>query len=519
MQSRFRWESVPGEILDEVSRSLELSGDTLVALRRRYGVIPTTQFVRDLWVTLRDGWLRRDDVARTWVVGELRGAGLGDLAIDDDARYLASCRNAERLRRTVLIAFHDLGEETLPAADSPEPTGLRRPGAFDLDASVESAWSAFAERLSVSLGELGAPDSLIIGLPTALEPADLQGAAPSIQVLGSDGDRLHAEVSGNQYLDIRLQLSEARQAALVALGWTAPTAVAGDEWAEGSSNFVAALAGETNDALVDLIVRTAREIFDVPHPSFLDLPGLPGPDAPSGNNGDDLRTKVAATLAAHFNQPIVRDEDGDIPIRSGSAMVFIRVVGEVPVVELFSPLLVGASGDVLALERINRANNRIRFAKLTWSGGRVLATHELWCEPFVPELLVWAVTLMMGMADELDDRLRAEVGGRRFFEEAESAPPVTESADEAGHPALLTIVELTADDGTLTPAEVARICGHDRRLVLNLIADCEAMSTQWRKSADETDGDLEREDGAAQARSWDETATLLRSALREIVLG
>ena len=55
--------------------------------------------------------------------------------------------------------------------------------------------------------------------------------------------------------------------------------------------------------------------------------------------------------------------------------------------------------------------------------------------------------------------------------------------------------------------------------MLNLIADCEAMAVQWRKSAEETDEADEREDGTAQARSWDETATLLRAALREIVLG
>lgn len=518
LPSRFRWESVPAEILGEVAAALDLTGDVLVPLRRRYGAKPTTQFVRDLWVTLRDGWLSRDEIARTWVAGELRGAGLGDVTIADDLRYLASCRNAERLRRTVLMAFLDLGEDT-PANETPEPAGglaRRAGGGFDLDASIESAWSAFAERMGESIAGLGAHESLIIGLPTALEPADLQGAAPYVEVLG-DGSLVHAEVSGNKYLDPRLQLSEARQHTLVALGWTAPTAVVGDEWSEDTSNFVADLPAEATAALVELIVRTVREVFDVPHPSFLDLPGLPGPDAPSGSRSDDLRAKVEATLAEHFNQPIVHDEDGDIPIRSGSAMVFVRVVGDLPVVELFSPLLVGASGDVLALERINRANNRIRFAKLTWNAGRVLATHELWCEPFVPELLVWAVTLMMGMADEMDDRLRAEVGGRRFFDDPEAAAlPETRTED---HPALLTIVELTADHGTLTAAEVARICGHDRGLVLNLIADCEAMATQWRTSAAETDEADEREDGTAQARSWEETATLLRAALREIVLG
>jgi hypothetical protein len=266
-----------------------------------------------------------------------------------------------------------------------------------------------------------------------------------------------------------------------------------------------------------MTVATVRDVFGVPHPSFLELPGLAA-TPPVGT--EDLRSRVERTLAQHFEEPVLRDKDGDIPIRSGSAMVFVRVAADAPVVELFSPLLLGASGDALALERINRANRTIRFAKLTWTAGRVMVNHEIWCEPFVPELLIGAVGVMMSLADEMDDRLRAEVGGRRFFEEETAPPPPAGAPDPDGlHPALATIVQLTTDNGVLSAAQAARVCSYDTELVLALIIECSRQSIEWRSAAlaagDSEEGAVCR----AEADSWDGTATLLREVLREIALG
>jgi hypothetical protein len=520
---RFRWESIPTEVLDEIATELELAGeDTLAGLRRRYGARPTTQFVRDLWATLRDGWLTRDDDARAWVATELRAAGLGDPSLADDVRYLQSCRKAETLRRTVLIAFHDLGEESAPgpgrptAPETAEQAGMaRRPtSAFDLDVAMDSAWTSFAGRLRTAVDGLGEHDSLIIGLPTALDPGELQGSAPYVQILGMGPGELRGEVSGNTYLDARLRLSDARMLALLGVGWLAPEPLP-DETAP-NGNFTVDLPRTASARLVEMTVATVRDVFGVPHPSFLELPGLAA-TPPTGT--EDLRSKVERTLAQHFEEPVLRDKDGDIPIRAGSAMVFVRVAADAPVVELFSPLLLGASGDALALERINRANRTIRFAKLTWTSGRVMANHEIWCEPFVPELLIGAVGVMMALADEMDDRLRAEIGGRRFFEEETAAAPASSAPDPDGlHPALATIVQLTTDNGVLSAAQAAKICKYDTELVLSLIIECSRQSIEWRSASFEAGDTEEGTVCAAEADSWDGTATLLRAALREIAL-
>ena len=190
-----------------------------------------------------------------------------------------------------------------------------------------------------------------------------------------------------------------------------------------------------------------------------------------------------------------------------------------PIVELFSPLLLDASGDALALERLNRANRDIRFARLTWTRGTVLAHHEMWCDPFVPELVLRSVEMMMELADAMDDSLRPELGGRRFFEETEHVPAPTTGAPDGMHPALLTIVQLTYDDASLTAAEAARICGFDRDLVLTLIRDAETQELNWKDSVDDAEDAEEVEICRTEARAWEQTTALLRAALREIVLG
>lgn len=204
-------------------------------------------------------------------------------------------------------------------------------------------------------------------------------------------------------------------------------------------------------------------MFGVPHPSFLKLGGLDRSDTELGDLRDaqpadaaELRQWVEATLSSRFDGPLVKDDDGDIPIHAGSAMVFVRVVDDAPVVEVFAPLLNGVVCDALVLERLNRANRSIRFVQLTWSMGGVVAVAELFCTPFSPDQLLHLVDVVTELADELDDRLRSEIGGRRFFDEPSTAPTETPDPD-ALHPALQTMVQLEAGGTELTPQEAARV--------------------------------------------------------------
>jgi hypothetical protein len=181
--------------------------------------------------------------------------------------------------------------------------------------------------------------------------------------------------------------------------------------------------------------------------------------------------------------------------------------------------LVGCAGDALALERINRANRDLRFGRLTWSEGTLLASYELWCDPFVPETLLHAIRIMMGLADDMDDRLRVQLGGRRFFDDADDR--TRDDVDEVPdvlHPALNTLFQLTADDTPLTPDEVAQVCEYDRDLVLSFIGSCEQDAIAWRMHAESCDDPEEAEVARGEEAAALAHVDLLRAALRVIVL-
>ncbi|HEX3827851.1 MAG TPA: hypothetical protein VHV82_11315, partial [Sporichthyaceae bacterium] len=107
----------------------------------------------------------------------------------------------------------------------------------------------------------------------------------------------------------------------------------------------------------------------------------------------------------------------------------------------------------------------------------------------------------------------------RFFEDAEAPLPEIPGEPGSMHPALATINQLAPNGAGLTAAQTARICAHDRELVLALIAICEREAIGWRKTAADSQDPEQVRAGTTEADNWDGIADLLRAALREIVLG
>jgi transcriptional regulator with XRE-family HTH domain len=135
-----------------------------------------------------------------------------------------------------------------------------------------------------------------------------------------------------------------------------------------------------------------------------------------------IRERVEDTLRRFLEvDELVVDDDGDIPIRHGTAMVFIRPLEEPATVLCFSPVLVDVKDSAALYEELNDLNTRSHF--LTWSyhDGAVLASIEVFGEPFEPRHLVAAHVLLASAADDLDEELRERFGGNVFF--GEDAPP------------------------------------------------------------------------------------------------
>ncbi|WP_229399140.1 YbjN domain-containing protein [Micromonospora okii] len=348
-----------------------------------------------------------------------------------------------------------VGHPSAPDGDAPggrpehEPILLDESTTADLRAKVTEAWQEFARALAERLRGLppGAHVELTLD-PTASGTGD---AIYSISVdLGDDG-RLSARAVGNATLPQGYRLDRSAVAGMIALGWSPPGVV------EGSGEHFG-LEGDAAEAtrLAALLSRTLRDVYGAPHPAFLvylvhDAEGEPLPVGPMGTArsefGPDrdveadldealaaagaktaasdvlalaerVRTVVSTMLKSEPDRLQV-DSDGDINIRAGSAMVFVRVRDNPPLVDVFSPVLTEVEPTERLYVKLSELTNRMPIGRLYCADDTVWASIPVFGRDFQATHLMLAVQVMTGLADELDDRLHGEFGGKRFFGEGD----------------------------------------------------------------------------------------------------
>jgi hypothetical protein len=136
--------------------------------------------------------------------------------------------------------------------------------------------------------------------------------------------------------------------------------------------------------------------------------------------GERVQLVVARLLKTQPDQLQV-DADGDIGIRAGSAMVFVRVRDNPPLIDVFSPVLTEIEPTERLYGRLSELTNRMPIGRLYCTNDTVWASVPVMGRDFQPSHLMLAVQVMTGLADELDDRLQGEFGGKRFYGDADKA--------------------------------------------------------------------------------------------------
>jgi hypothetical protein len=337
----------------------------------------------------------------------------------------------------------------------------------DLKAKVSEAWRDFARQLAAALPDLTPGTALDVTLdPTASGTGD---AVYSVEVTAQEGGAFSATAVGNADLPGPFRLDRAAIADLIALGWSPPGVVAGS----GASFGVHLPATETNRLAV-LVARTLRDVYGAPHPAFLtylarrdgteelvsmpplgaarsliavlDIDGDGMLDADEVTAGralarvseliselplHDQVLTVVAKLLKTTPEALPVDPDGDIGIRAGSAMVFVRVRDSPPLIDVFSPLLTEVPAGQQLYAKLSELTNRMPIGRLYHSNDTVWASVPVFGRDFQPTHLMLAVQVMTGLADELDDRLQGEFGGRRFFSEGDK-PPAKDGSERTG---------------------------------------------------------------------------------------
>jgi hypothetical protein len=336
----------------------------------------------------------------------------------------------------------DQGKADVGGERAPESILLDEPTTADLRSKVTEAWREFATALSATLAKLpvGAHVELTLD-PTASGTGD---AVYSVSLSVEEDGRISALAVGNASLPPGFRMDRRAVADLVALGWSPPGVV------EGSGEHFG-IRSTTADAvrLATTISRTLRDVYGAPHPAFLvyvvhDADDEPLPVDPLGTARpeavlddeeaervvrgtavnevialeEQVRMVVGAMMKSAPDQLQV-DSDGDIGIRAGSAMVFVRVRDNPPLVDVFSPVLTEVEPTEQLYVKLSELTNRMPIGRLYCTNDTVWASIPVFGRNFQPTHLMLAVQVMTGLADELDDRLHGEFGGKRFFGEGD----------------------------------------------------------------------------------------------------
>ncbi|GAA1850455.1 T3SS (YopN, CesT) and YbjN peptide-binding chaperone 1 [Asanoa iriomotensis] len=322
----------------------------------------------------------------------------------------------------------------------------------DLRGKVIEAWRDFARALSTMLAELPVGSRVELTLdPTA---SGTGAAVYSVELQIVSEDAVRALAVGNASLPEGYRLNRGAVADLVALGWSPPGVLP-----DSGEQFGLHASIKDASRIATTVSRTLRDVYGAPHPAFLvylvhDAEDEPIPVEPlatarpeiAGNLDLDSAIKTGQAIAARGDQAIAGDDsialeervrtvvaalmksepeqlkvdsDGDIGIRAGSAMVFVRVRDNPPLVDVFSPVLTEIEPTEQLYVKLSELTNRMPIGRLYCTNDTVWASIPVFGRNFQATHLMLAVQVMTGLADELDDRLHGEFGGKRFFGEGD----------------------------------------------------------------------------------------------------
>ncbi|MDR1512564.1 MAG: YbjN domain-containing protein [Propionibacteriaceae bacterium] len=311
---------------------------------------------------------------------------------------------------------------------------------FDLDRSTEQAWVDFGARLAEVLSMMDSTEPLTV----STQDGD-QDVTGYIKFVAPSRDRLLALVPDNPRLPDDHHLTAGQTDELIGAGWRPPSPETGDEasthyWVEGSQG--------RSEELAQLAVRALRQVFGVHHPVFLasdvlaeilhagpvedDLGAVVSPVAGLDPlEAPDEFAAVLPTNAAHLGVLVqrllrgmpeitpMRDAEGDLAIRVGSAMVFVRVPADGLEVLVFAPVVHDIDGRSRAAEVLNDINAHARWVRFSLLRDRVFVAMSILARPFVPAHLRQAIAEVCKVADGVDDLLAQSLHGRTTFTDDE----------------------------------------------------------------------------------------------------
>ena len=174
-----------------------------------------------------------------------------------------------------------------------------------------------------------------------------------------------------------------------------------------------------------------------------------------------------------------------MPVVAGKSVIFVRVVGDRPAVDLYAELVSRLRDHDRALTEVAILNRNHPGAKFYLRDDQVIMAHRIHAWPFAPAQLRLVLAQLCEDVDDIARDLATRIGGFRFTESesTESTEPtapavagvagvpvsdVVADPDDA-HPSMVGLLELLLD-GPLAPGVVATMFGGDAELITSQIA-------------------------------------------------
>ncbi|QII05594.1 hypothetical protein BH93_09590 [Rhodococcoides fascians A25f] len=392
---------------------------------------------------------------------------------------------------------------------------------FDFD--VDAAWMQFQRTLGDYVSAMRDGDALVI--ESRYDTTDgVPDTAACVQFYAWDLDMVRCEIPANEHLHSSRAITADQRDALSALGFrishndepAAPHVDRNRSW---------------SDDLAKKTVAVFRDIWGLPHPSFLssratgryDVPSfdiaVTEPDVyvvplcvqPKGK--EHLQQLVDRALEPWFGFPPDHDPDGDIPLRFVGGTAYVSVKPTEPVVEINSTLVHAVSGRTRAAELLVDLNLQLPDVMLHLVQDCIVAQVRVSGSPFVADHLLWAVRMLSHVWEQVDDKFAEDFGGVL----GEPTPPTVDADDFPD--GLLELVDLLAasEEEPLDPHAVLECCSSDRDVVVSYLRISAEQEASWRGmavAADLGDEHCDVDEADRESANWGRAVSALREVLR-----
>jgi len=297
----------------------------------------------------------------------------------------------------------------------------------DSKPNIFPAWAQFAQRLSPVLQGLQEDQYLVV----SAKQSNLY-----VQFAGQGFYGLLMETTSNQYLSETEQLDDSQIDMLTKLGWNRPTddlkAEEKEKGPEGSPNYYIDNPRPVDfEGVSRLAVMTFSHVHRIPHPGYLEYDAFDSRGNPVHfpdlglkratahiPEPQTIRQNLLATIqAATGLKELKYDQSGNIGIRFGSVLTFIRYKEKPPSVRFHSPLVSEVKGSPKLYARLNELNSGIGSMHFFHRNNVISAISDIPAAPFSAEHIIQALKMFNEIADGLDEVLAGEFGGRTAYGE------------------------------------------------------------------------------------------------------